>query len=62
MQPTLTDKQQRVLDYLQRGIMQHGQAPSLRQTATDLGVSHAAIAQILKVLEDKGYVKREAPW
>ena len=59
MQPTLTDKQQRVLDYLQRGIMQHGQAPSLRQTATDLGVSHAAIAQILKVLEDKGYVKRE---
>ena len=59
MQPTLTDKQQRVLDYLHRGIMQHGQAPSLRQTATDLGVSHAAIAQILKVLEDKGYVKRE---
>ena len=59
MQPTLTHKQQRVLDYLQRGIMQLGQTPSLRQTATDLGVSHAAIAQILKVLEDKGYVKRE---
>lgn len=59
MQPTLTQKQQRVLDYLQRGIMQLGRTPSLRQTATDLGVSHAAIAQILKVLEDKGYVKRE---
>ena len=59
MQPTLTDKQQRVLDYLQREITSSGQAPSLRQAAADLGVSHAAIAQILKTLGDKGYLKRE---
>ena len=48
MQPTLTPKQQRVLDHLQHEITSNGQAPSLRQAATDLGVSHAAIAQILK--------------
>ena len=59
MQPTLTDKQQRVLDYLQHEITNSGQAPSLRQAAADLGVSHAAIAQILKTLEEKGYLKRE---
>ena len=59
MQPTLTAKQQRVLDYLQREITNSGQAPSLRQAATDLGVSHAAIAQILKTLEEKGYLRRE---
>jgi len=59
MQPALTPKQQRVLDYLQHAINADGQAPSLRQAATDLGVSHAAIAQILKTLEEKGYLKRE---
>jgi len=59
MQPTPTEKQQRVLDYLQHEIASSGQAPSLRQAATDLGVSHAAIAQILKTLEEKGYLKRE---
>jgi repressor LexA len=59
MQLSLTPKQQRVLDYLQQEIASNGQAPSLRQAATDLGVSHAAIAQILKTLEEKGYLKRE---
>ena len=59
MQPTLTAKQQRVLDYLRHEITTSGQAPSLRQAAADLGVSHAAIAQILKALEEKGSLKRE---
>lgn len=59
MQPRLTPKQQRFLDYLQREIAQAGLAPSLRQAAADLGVSHAAVAQILRLLEEKGYVKRE---
>jgi len=59
MQPTLTAKQQRVLDYLRHEIATGGQTPSLRQAATDLGVSHAAVAQFLKALEEKGYLKRE---
>ncbi len=40
MQPALTQKQQRVLDYLQHEITSSGQAPSLRQAAADIGVSH----------------------
>jgi repressor LexA len=59
MQPTLTAKQQRVLNYLRHEITTSGQAPSLRQAAADLGVSHAAIAQIIKALEEKGSLKRE---
>jgi repressor LexA len=59
MKPALTAKQQRVLDYLEQEIANSGQAPSLRQAATEIGVSHAAIAQILRALEEKGYLKRE---
>jgi len=59
MQPQLTPKQQRFLDYLQREIARTGLCPSLRQAAADLGVSHAAIAQFFRVLEEKGYLKRE---
>jgi repressor LexA len=59
MKLSLTEKQQRVLDYLQHAISADGQVPSLRQAARDLGVSHTAIAQILKMLEEKGYLKRE---
>jgi repressor LexA len=58
MQPTLTEKQQRVLDYLQHEIVRSGQTPSLRQAAADIGVSHAAIAQIIRALEEKGHLKR----
>jgi len=61
MQPRskLTQKQERFLMYLRQEIDLTGQMPSLRQAALDLGVSHAAVAQSLKVLEAKGYVKRE---
>jgi repressor LexA len=59
MQSALTEKQQRVLEYLQHEIANSGQAPSLRQAAADMGVSHAAVAQIIKALEDKGCLKRE---
>ena len=59
MQSELTLKQERFLEYLEREIARRGRAPSLRQAAADLAVSHAAVAQSLKVLEEKGYVKRE---
>ena len=55
----LSAKQQKLLEYLERIINSQGRAPSLRQAAGDLGVSHAAVAQGLKTLEDKGYLKRE---
>ena len=59
MRSALTEKQQRVLEYLQHAIANSGQAPSLRQAAADMGVSHAAVAQIIKALEDKGCLKGE---
>jgi repressor LexA len=59
MQMELTPKQKRFLDYLQHKISRDGKPPSLRQAGLELGVSHAAIAQTLSVLEAKGYVKRE---
>jgi repressor LexA len=59
MRLKLTPKQERFLEYLQREISRQGRLPTLRQSAMDLGVSHAAVAQSLRVLEEKGYVRRE---
>ncbi len=54
----LTPTQRRLLDYLQRKIEADGRVPSLRRASADLGVSHAAVARTLRVLEDKGAVRR----
>ncbi len=59
MQPPPTPKQQQVLDYLRQAIAGSGQAPSLRRAAAQLGVSHSAVAQMIKALEEKGYLKRQ---
>ena len=59
MPPELTPGQQRLFDYLQKAIRRTGAAPSLRQAAGDLGVSHAAVSQGLKLLEQKGVIRRE---
>jgi len=55
----LPEKQEAFLRYLEREIARQGKAPSLRQAASDLGVSHSAVRQYLQALEDKGLVKRE---
>ncbi len=59
MPPDLTERQQALLAYFEQETAQTGKAPSLRQAALDLGVSHAAVAQTLKVLEKKGCIRRE---
>ncbi len=59
MKSELTPKQQKLLSYLEDRIGQTGRSPSLRQAAADTGVSHAAIAQLIKVLEEKGVIKRD---
>ena len=59
MQSVLTPKQQRFLSYLEREITRAGKAPSLRQAAARMGVSHAAISQLIKALEEKGIIKRD---
>jgi repressor LexA len=55
----LTPKQQQLFDYLTREIGRSGRAPSLRQAAADLGVSHTAVAQGLAALEKKGHIRRD---
>jgi repressor LexA len=59
MQPELTSKQKRFFNYLEREIVRTGKAPSLRQSAVEMGVSHAAISQLLKALEKKGVLRRD---
>ena len=59
MQTELTPKQRRFLDYLNREIARIGRAPSLRQAAAEMGVSHSAISQLIRVLEKKGILKRD---
>ncbi len=55
----LTQKQQNLFEYLQQQLRQEGRAPSLRQAAEALGVSHNAVAQLLGQLEKKGVIERE---
>ena len=55
----LTKKQQQLFEYLQEHLEQEGRAPSLRQAAENLGVSHNAVAQLINQLERKGVLERE---
>jgi len=59
MQPDLTAKQEQFLVYLQKQIERTGGAPSLRKAASDLKISHAAVAQFVRILEKKGILKRD---
>ena len=59
MRPDLTLKQKNILVYLQHEIDCKGSAPSLRKAAADLNISHAAVAQFIRALENKGYLKRD---
>jgi repressor LexA len=54
----LTPKQERVLEYFEEAIKQKGRAPSLRQAAADLKISHTAVAQFIQTLESKDLLKR----
>lgn len=55
----LTAKQKRLLNLLRHTVEREGNPPSLRRMAGELGVSHTAVAEGLKTLEKKGYIRRE---
>jgi repressor LexA len=59
MPDRLTPTQQHLLGYLQRKISADGRVPSLREASADMNISHAAVARTLRVLESKGFIKRE---
>ena len=57
----LTAKQREILDAVQDWIKERGRPPTLREMAQRMGVSSTnAIRDHLRVLEGKGYLKREA--
>ena len=55
----LTEKQEHFFSYLAERIAEDGRAPSLRQAAFDMGVSHTAVAQLMIQLERKGVLERD---
>jgi SOS-response transcriptional repressor LexA len=59
MSQKLTQTQQQMLAYLKQQVKDTGLCPSLRTAAARLGISYAAVAQTLKTLEDKSYIRRE---
>ncbi|OGR05245.1 MAG: repressor LexA [Deltaproteobacteria bacterium RIFOXYD12_FULL_50_9] len=59
MRVELTPKQQQFFDYLADRMAGQGSSPSLRQAAVALGVSHAAVAQLVSALAEKGYIRRD---
>ena len=58
MPMSLTPKQKMLLDYMKQAMDAEGVPPSLRVAASDLDISHAAVAQLLRALEAKGYIRR----
>ena len=54
----LTEKQEYFFTYLKEKIAAEGRAPSLRQAAHDMGISHTAVAQMIQQLEKRGLVER----
>jgi repressor LexA len=57
----LTAKQREILEAVQDWIQERGRPPTLREMANRMGVSSTnAIRDHLRVLETKGYLKREA--
>ncbi len=54
-----TPKQKEILAYLEAEIARTGDSPSLRRAAADLGISHAAVARLIRTLEQKGYLRRD---
>src|SRR2546423_1513237 len=56
----LTQKQQKVLDYIKLGQQTKGQTPSLREIAKFLGVTLTAAADHVRALKRKGTIKAPA--
>jgi len=59
MASPLSSRQREFFDYLQDCHATGSGIPSLRQIAADLGISHTAVASLLRTLQEKGWIRRE---
>ncbi len=57
-QTSLTPRQQEFFIFLQNAQRRNGTIPSLRSAAQELGISHTAVAGLLRVLQEKGWIRR----
>ena len=56
----LTDKQKRVLLYIEQEVAEHNYPPSVREICKALGIrSTATVHSYLGILETKGYIERD---
>jgi repressor LexA len=56
----LTDKQKRVLEYIEQEVANCNYPPSVREIGKALGISSTATVHgYLDILQDKGYIERE---
>jgi len=59
--PDLTPRQRRIMEFLRQWSEEHGYPPSVREIGEAVGlVSPSSVAYQLKVLERKGYLRRDA--
>src|SRR5690606_35215761 len=58
--PDLTPRQRRIMEFLRQWGQEHGYPPSVREIGEAVGlVSPSSVAYQLKVLERKGYLRRD---
>ncbi|MEU7823060.1 transcriptional repressor LexA [Catellatospora sp. NPDC049133] len=62
-QPHLTQRQQRILAAITEWVQLHGYPPTVREIAAAVGLaSPSSAAHHLKVLQDRGLLRRDARW
>ena len=60
LDPTLTQRQMQILDFIRDGVRSRGFPPSIREIGAALGVaSTSTVHSHLRQLEEKGYIRRD---
>lgn len=60
MRPSLTERQQEVLDFIVEGVKMRGYPPTLREISQRFGISSTqGVRRHIDALEKKGYILRE---
>lgn len=61
MRPELTERQQKILDFIVKEIQQRGFPPTLREISTEFGISSTqGVRRHIDALEKKGYIERDS--